>query len=91
MLLVFEFTLNSVDSEGAMPERDDPIGRILGVSPLAGERRRAGPEGRSLSPRPKKPGNDSVSISSRARRLADIETFLAEDDAGQGADTGEET
>lgn len=72
-----------------MPERDDPIGKIIGVRPVAGEVRRARVQERSVRPRPKKPGNDSVSISSRARRLADIEPSFPEDDAGQVADKSE--
>jgi hypothetical protein len=65
-----------------MPERDDPITCILGIMPVRGERERSGEERRTARQLPKKPGKDSVDISSRAKQLADIEHFLAEDDGG---------
>ncbi|MBT0663916.1 hypothetical protein KI809_06330 [Geobacter pelophilus] len=65
-----------------MPERDDPISGILGIRPVSGERGRTGQERRAVRQLPKKPGKDSVDISSRARRLADIEDLLAGDENG---------
>lgn len=62
---------------------DDPVQGITGVRPVSGERERSGQERRVTRPLPRKPGKDSVDISPRARRLADIENFLAEDDEGK--------
>lgn len=73
-----------------MSERNDPISGIIVVRSIGVEERRAGDEKRESRPRPKKPGKDSVNISSRARRLADIEMFLSDADEGQEADKGEE-
>ncbi|WP_041971497.1 hypothetical protein [Geobacter sp. OR-1] len=64
-----------------MPERDDPVSGILGVRPVSGERDRSWQERRAARQRPKKPGEDSVDISPRARRLSDIEDLLAGDEA----------
>ncbi len=72
-----------------MPEKADPIGGIIIVRSIGVEERRADDERRQNKRRPKKPGNDSVSISSRARRLAKIETLLADDDAGLAGNKGD--
>lgn len=57
---------------------DEPVKGITGVRPVSGEREMPGREHRSKKTLSKKPGKDSVDISSRARRLADIENFLTD-------------
>ena len=74
-----------------MPGSDDPITGITGVRRIAGEQRRETAEQRRTNPKAAKPGKDSITISSRARRLADIEELLgdgvaADDDGEEQAD-----
>jgi hypothetical protein len=61
-----------------MTDIKDTIGGILGARAVSGDRERPKPDSRSERRKKLKPGEDSVDISSRARRLADIENFLSE-------------
>lgn len=59
-----------------MARTDEPIDVITGVRGIGGERKREAPLKKGGVARKARPGNDSVTISPRARRLADIEGFL---------------
>ena len=62
-----------------MPERDAPIGGVIGIRPIGGEGRRKVSDERPARPRNKAQGRDSVSISLKARHLSGVEAGLEEE------------
>jgi len=65
-----------------MSERDTAIGGVLGIAGLGGGSEQPADRNKMVKKSPKNTSKDSVDISPRARRLADIENFL-EDDKGE--------
>lgn len=69
--------------EEIMAKSDDPVVGITGIKIVGGEGERRKQEHRNKLLK-RKPVIDSVHISSRARRLADIEDLLAGDENAEG-------
>jgi hypothetical protein len=76
-----------------MVKPDDPIAGIQRVRTSNGSQAMPVTNCRVSRRATGKPGNDSVEISPRARRLADLESFLADDESteGDGGDPEKDT
>jgi len=65
---------------GTMSGRDTAIGGVLGIVGLSGGSEQPAERNKVAKKSPKNAGKDSVDISPRARRLANIENFLEDDE-----------